>query len=123
MSDFKLSRRSFFYGTLLTAVIPAGGFGSVPSLKTLGYKSPNEKLNLASIGSGNQPFLDIVNAEADVENVVALADCDWERGQQGFVTYPYAKKYKDFRVMLQQALVAALLRELPEAAEFPVSCQ
>jgi len=103
MSDFKFSRRHFFYGSLLTAAIPAGGFGSVPSLKTLGYKSPNEKLNLASIGCGNQPFLDIVNAEADVENVVALADCDWERGQQGFVTYPNAVKYKDFRKMLDKS--------------------
>jgi hypothetical protein len=103
MSDFKLSRRHFFYGTLLTGAIPAGGFGSVASLKTLGYKSPNEKLNLASIGCGNQPFLDIVNAEADVENVVALADCDWERGQQGFVTYPKAAKYKDFRKMLDKS--------------------
>jgi hypothetical protein len=103
MSNLKLTRRHFFYGSLLAATIPAGGFGSVPSLKTLGYKSPNEKLNLASIGCGNQPFVDIVNAEADVENVVALADCDWERGQQGFVTYPNAAKYKDFRKMLDKS--------------------
>jgi hypothetical protein len=103
MSEYRFSRRHFFYGTLLTAAIPAGGFGSVPSLQTLGYKSPNEKLNLAAIGCGNQPFLDIVNAEADVENVVALADCDWERGQQGFVTYPKAAKYKDFRKMLEKS--------------------
>jgi hypothetical protein len=55
MSNHRFSRRHFFYGTLLTATIPAGGFGSVASLKMLGYKSPNEKLNLASIGAGSQP--------------------------------------------------------------------
>jgi predicted dehydrogenase len=103
MSENKLSRRHFFYGTLLTAAIPTGGFGSVPSLKTLGYKSPNEKLNLAAIGAGGQPFLALVLAEADRENVVALADVDWERGQEGFTAYPTAVKYKDFRKMLDKS--------------------
>jgi hypothetical protein len=103
MSDFKLSRRHFFYGTLLAGAVPTGGFGSVASLKILGYKSPNEKLNLASIGAGSQPFGDLVNAEAEMENVVALADVDWDRGQQGFATYPNAAKYKDFRQMLDKS--------------------
>ena len=50
MSDQRFSRRHFFYGTLLAGAVPTGGFGSTPSLKALGYKSPNEKLNIASIG-------------------------------------------------------------------------
>ena len=45
-----LSRRHFFYGSLLAGAVPNRGFGSTPSLKLLGYKSPNEKLNIASIG-------------------------------------------------------------------------
>ena len=49
-----LSRRHFFYGSLLAGAVPVAGFGSSPSLKTLGYKSPNEKLNVASIGGGGQ---------------------------------------------------------------------
>ena len=44
-----LSRRHFFYGSLLAGAVPAGGFGSTPSLKSAGYKSPNEKLNFAAI--------------------------------------------------------------------------
>jgi len=48
------SRRHFFYGTLLAGAVPAAGFGSTPSLKSAGYKSPNEKLNVAAIGSGGQ---------------------------------------------------------------------
>ena len=43
-----VSRRHFFMGTLLAGAVPAGGFGSVPSLKMLGFKSPNEKLNVAA---------------------------------------------------------------------------
>ncbi len=36
-----ISRRHFFFGTLLAGVIPRAGFGSAPSLKALGYQSPN----------------------------------------------------------------------------------
>ena len=43
MSDNRITRRHFFYGALLAGAIPAGGFGRVPSLKFLGYQSPNEK--------------------------------------------------------------------------------
>ena len=49
MAFDRISRRHFFYGSLLAGAVPAGGFGSTPSLKGLGYKSPNEKLNIASI--------------------------------------------------------------------------
>ena len=49
-----ISRRHFFFGTLLAGVIPRGGFGSVPSLKALGYQSPNEKMNIAGIGAGGR---------------------------------------------------------------------
>jgi hypothetical protein len=103
MSDQGFSRRHFFYGTLLAGAVPAGGFGSVPSLSMLGYKSPNEKLNLASIGAGGQPFSDLQDSVAGVENVVALADVDWNRAQQGFTTYERATKYKDFRQMLDKS--------------------
>ncbi|MEO8371284.1 MAG: Gfo/Idh/MocA family oxidoreductase, partial [Candidatus Solibacter sp.] len=65
-------------------------------------KSPNEKLNIAGIGAGGQPFSDLRDSEAGVENIVALADVDWERGKQGFTTWPKAEKYKDFRTMLDK---------------------
>jgi Oxidoreductase family, NAD-binding Rossmann fold len=102
MSEQGFSRRHFFYGALLAGAVPAGGFGSVPSLTMLGYKSPNEKLNLAAIGTGAQGFASISGAVAGVENVVALADVDWLSGQQGFATYERATKYKDFRQMLDK---------------------
>jgi len=54
-----ISRRHFFYGSLLAGAVPVGGFGSTPSLKMMGYKSPNEKLNIASIGAGGKAASDI----------------------------------------------------------------
>lgn len=103
MSPHRCSRRSFFfYGTLLAGAVPVRGFGSAPSQPKLGYKSPNEKLNLAAIGAGGQPAIDLHLAHAGVENVVALADCDWKRGQASFTRFPKATKYKDYRQMLDK---------------------
>jgi hypothetical protein len=97
-----VSRRYFFCGPLLAAALPRGGFSSTPSLKALGYKSPNEKLNLAAIGAGGQPASDLRQAHAGVENVVALADVDWERGASSFERFPKAARYKDYRAMLDR---------------------
>jgi hypothetical protein len=51
-----ITRRYFFQGSLLAGTVPLGGFGSVASLKALGYKSPNEKLNIAAIGAGGKGY-------------------------------------------------------------------
>lgn len=96
-----VSRRHFFFGSLLAAAVPAGGYGSAASLKRLGYKSPNETLNIASIGAGGRPLGVMQGFEG--ENIVALADVDWERGAAGFEKYPKAKRYKDFRKMLDKS--------------------
>jgi hypothetical protein len=100
MSDNRITRRHFFYGALLAGAIPAGGFGRVPSLKFLGYQSPNEKLNIAGIGAGAQAFNDLRSCET--ENIVALADVDWARSEAGFQRYDKATKYKDYRQMLDK---------------------
>ena len=100
MAGDKISRRHFFFGSLLAGVIPAGGFGTVPSLKLLGYQSPNEKLNIAGIGAGGQAFSDL--RQCETENIVALADVDSQRGEPGFQRYDKAVRYKDFRQMLDK---------------------
>lgn len=101
-SEARFTRRYFFFGSLLAGAVPPGGFTSTASLKALGYKSPNEKLNLAAIGCGGQPYADLRIAAAGGENVVALADVDWERGAEGFKQWPKAERYKDFRRMLDR---------------------
>ena len=93
------SRRSF----IRTGALAAGAsLARVPSLKALGYRSPNEKLNIAGIGAGGQSFRDLRGAQGGVDNIVALADVDWKRGAQGFEEWPNAVKYKDFRRMLDK---------------------
>ncbi len=96
-----ISRRYFFYGSLLAGAVPAIGFGSTPSLKSLGYKSPNEKLNFGSIGAGGQAASNI-QAAAPTENIVALCDVDDRRAANMFTRFDKAPRFKDFRQMLDK---------------------
>ena len=100
MNDNRLSRRYFFYGTLLAGAVPAGGFGQT-SLSALGYKSPNQKLNVAAIGMGTRGPA-ILQGAAASENVVALCDVDDARAARGFQQYPNATKYKDYRKLFEE---------------------
>jgi len=110
-----LSRRHFFFGTLLAGAVPTGGFGSKVSLKATGYKSPNEKLNIASIGAGGKAASDIA-ACAETENIVALCDVDDVKAKRTFDLHPKAPKYKDFRVMLDKELnnIDAVIVTIPD---------
>lgn len=95
-----ISRRHFFFGTLLAGVVPRGGFGTVASLKALGYQSPNEKMHIAGVGAGGRA--PGVLSQMESENIVALADVDWARGAEGFKRWEKATRYKDFRQMLDK---------------------
>lgn len=97
---YEPTRRHFFYGTLLAGAVPAAGFGSVPSLKAMGYKSPNEKLNIASIGAGGKAASDIMGCAS--ENIVALCDVDDKQAARMYKQFEKAPKYRDFRKMLDK---------------------
>jgi hypothetical protein len=96
-----ISRRYFFYGSLLAGAVPTGGYGSKISAKALGYKSPNEKLNIASIGAGGKAASDIRGC-GQTENIVALCDVDDKQAAGIFKEYDSTPKYKDFRKMLDK---------------------
>jgi hypothetical protein len=100
MAQEGISRRFFFYGTLLAGAAPAAGFGSAPSLKAAGFKSPNEKLNIATVGAGGKAESDIAGCAS--ENIVALTDPDAKRAAKMFAAHPTAPKYQDFRRMFDK---------------------
>jgi predicted dehydrogenase len=64
--------------------------------------SPNEKLNVAAIGAGGKGLSDIMSCHKLGHNVVALCDVDWKRAEEAFYRLPKAKKYKDYRNMLEE---------------------
>lgn len=88
-----ISRREFMGGAaaaMAFTVIPSHIFAQPPS----------EKLNVASIGAGGMGAGNTSACAAAGANIVALCDVDWEKGKEGFSQFPEAKKYKDFRKML-----------------------
>lgn len=101
MSYRDVSRRYFFFGSLLAGAVPAAGFGSVPSLRALGYKPFYDKLNIAAIGCGGQGAVDL-NDAARTEKIVALCDVDLDRSSASMKRYEKVPVYRDFRVMLDK---------------------
>src|ERR1700721_619411 len=101
MSINDVSRRHFFFGTLLAGAVPVGGYGSVTSLKALGYKPYYDKLNVASIGCGGQGGVDL-NEASKREKIVALCDVDDVRAAANYKKFDKQPKYKDFRKMIEK---------------------
>jgi len=62
--------------------------------------SPSEKLNIAGIGVGGQGGWDV--GECASQNIVALCDVDDRRAAGNFQRFPKAKRFRDFRKMLDQ---------------------
>ena len=112
---YDFSRRHFFFGSLLAGAVPRAGYGSTPSLKALGYKSPNEKLNIASIGAGGKASSDIRGCAAS-ENIVALCDVDDKNAAAIYKQFEKPPKYRDFRKMLDKESngIDAVICTLPD---------
>jgi len=93
-----ISRREFVGG----AAASVAAFTYIPRyvLGQAGAAAPSEKLNIACIGCGGMGGSDIRSVSS--ENIVALCDVDARRAADSFKRYPKAKKYRDFRVMLEK---------------------
>ncbi|MHC4676371.1 MAG: Gfo/Idh/MocA family protein, partial [Planctomycetota bacterium] len=94
----KISRREFVGGAAAAAM----AFTIVPRhvLGGPGHTPPSEKLNIAGVGVGGQGVDDL--SEMESENIVALCDIDDEYAAKTYNTYPKAKRYRDFRRMLEK---------------------
>ena len=92
-----VSRRRFLGAFAITAatfmIVPRHVLGR-------GQTPPSEKLNIAGVGIGGQGGADL--GEMKSQNIVALCDVDWDYAAHTFKDYPNAKRYKNFRQMLDQ---------------------
>lgn len=64
--------------------------------------SANDKINIAGIGIGSQGGGDVDAMAGEGHNIVALCDVDDNYAAKKFAQYPQARRFKDFRVMLEQ---------------------
>ncbi len=93
----KLSRRDF-----MGAAAAAAAFTIVPRSVLGGTRHipPSEKLNVACIGVSGMGGSDV--SQVSRENIVAFCDVDWKHAAGTFKRFPYVKKYRDFRRMLDK---------------------
>lgn len=94
MIKSSLNRRQF----VGAAASSAFAFTYVPS-RAFGA---NERLNVAAIGAGGKGSSDVSGAAGAGCNIVALCDVDERRAAGTFKKFPNAKRYTDFRVMLEK---------------------
>jgi predicted dehydrogenase len=133
MSNDKITRRKFVAGTtgaaLGTMIVPRRVLGG------RGYQPPSDTVNIAIVGCGGQGASDGTELVAGGQNIVALADVDFNfvdgavnqraKGREGrpgseaYVklqeAYGKAKRYADFRKMLEaQKDIDAVLVATPD---------
>ncbi|KXU35434.1 oxidoreductase [Cephaloticoccus primus] len=95
------SRRKF----IKSASTAAAAFTIVPRhvLGGTGFTAPSEKLAIASIGVGGQGGHDAANfSKSGKAEITHLCDVDSNRMASAAKLYPKAKRYKDFREMLDK---------------------
>ena len=96
----EISRRQFLKSGAMSAlglmVVPSSVLG-----KTFGHVAPSDKLNIAVVGIGGMGHANI-NAVKETENIVALCDVNWNYAKGVFDEFPKAKRYWDYRKMLDE---------------------
>jgi predicted dehydrogenase len=93
----QLNRRDF----LRRAAFSGAGLIILSDSRLVRGTQANEKLNVACIGVGGRGGAD-VNGVGETENIFALCDVDEKHAAETFEKYPQAKRYKDFRRMLDE---------------------
>ena len=94
-----------------SAAIGAGAYFAGPYL-SFGKISPNEKLNIGVVGTHNRAKDDIDGVQG--ENIVAICDIDQNYLDAAQKRFPAAKQYKDFRKMLEQKEIDAVVIGTPD---------
>jgi predicted dehydrogenase len=104
------NRRDFLKST---AAIGAGLYASGFALAD-DSDSPNEKLNVAVIGPGGRGYGNLTDVARTGQNIVALCDVDERRAAQAVSEFPDANFYRDFRKMLDDESLDAVVVATPD---------
>src|SRR5947207_6252882 len=104
-----LSRRKF----IVSSSLASGVFWIGPS-RILGQEkvSANEKLNIGMVGTSNQAGWNL--SQVASQNIVALCDVDDKFLDAAAQKHPQAKKYNDFREMLDRKDIDAVVVATPD---------
>lgn len=103
-----LTRRQFLKRS---AAIGAGASLAGPYV-AFGRISPNAKLNIGVVGTAHRAAADIKGVQS--ENIVAICDVDQSFLDQAHKEFPAARRYTDFRKMLEQKDIDAVVIGTPD---------
>jgi predicted dehydrogenase len=94
------SRRAFLATTggfaLNFMIVPRHVLGGA------GFIAPSERINVGGIGAGGMGGGDIATVARLGANIVALCDVDDQRAAGSYHAFPKARRYKDFREMIDK---------------------
>ena len=114
----RMTRRKF-----MGAAASVAAFTIVPRhvLGGAGVTPPSEKLNIAAVGVGGMGATTLY-AVSD-QNIVALCDVDDERAAESYETFPEARRFRDYRRMLDQMDrdIDAVAITTPNHTHIPIS--
>ncbi len=98
--SMKMPRRQFLHAAGMGVAL----FNILPSTRVAGADpvQANDKLNLAGIGIGSRGGSDVGEAAGLGHNIVALCDVDENYAAKEFAKYPNARRFTDYRVMLDK---------------------
>ena len=107
--------------TFLKTTSAAGMIGSTAPNLLLGAAkdSPNEKLNIGIIGSGGRGSANLRGVSS--ENIVALCDVNVQTLDAVHKKYPKAKKYTDWRKMIDDKSIDAVTVSTADHCHAPAS--
>ena len=93
-----LSRREFVGAAGATVA----GLTLMPGRMFAGERetAPSDRLNIAGVGVGGYGRINLRNMAS--ENIVALCDVDWRFAESCFEEFPKARRYRDWRRMLDE---------------------
>ena len=98
MTRQRITRRNFVAGLgtgVAFTIVPRHVLGR-------GFTPPSDTVNVACIGIGGMGANDVRGVAKAGANIYALCDVDDRQGAQSFSAFPAAKKYKDFRQLLDK---------------------
>lgn len=113
--SIRTSRRQF-----LRQASAWGAAGYFSSRALAESRSPNEKLNIACIGTAHQARFSIDNLRS-LENIVALCDVDERLLGQASQEFPRARTYADFRKAIEQKDLDAVVVATPDHVHAPAA--
>lgn len=112
----RIPRRRFLQSTAALGL--AAGFAG-PLLKTSQVLGANERLNIGVIGVGGRGAGDLAGVAS--ENIVALCDVDEGRLNGAAGQHPAAKKYFDYRELIEQQDLDAVVVATPDHHHAPAT--